>query len=549
MFYRFLLYIIFFCTVITSAQENGPARLDTTKTEPRTIIDVTSTPSNAKIFINDRETQYTTPALLTDVKTGLNTIEARLPDYLFAKRQVNVIADTTIYLSFKLISLSDTAHIIGDLQLGILNLPQPPLKTPYLIDNKQVYSQEVTLNAGKHHVVWEGGNRYSSLDTIVEIFPGKLTTFQFTPERLYGDLTISPFPRDADIYINNRLYSTGDLHISLSTGTYNITVRRNGYYPVEQQIIIAPVKHISLEIDLDMIPDRDSDGFLDSLDICPDVYGLYGGCPKQNRRDAIKRYKDILLGNMKKQPLIFSINMVGYINRRPKNISFREFLSYFNDGDFYLNNRNGLVFANTYTISFCGFLLSCELGQWFSGLEYKKNNFSPLVIKTNKDQYCLYYDDSLARITSKIILPSTAVSAGFNLTVKRFNASYTLGYQWENIIITDLVPKTDLEKYFLKDPTVCNIKTQQYIGRRVNIIFDNNWWFHKLRFEYDLMRANKAIPSIYMAMALSFGSKKRQFFKIMKTGWHVIQVGILYKFFPTSKRKIGITTNNQENNQ
>lgn len=533
MLYRVIIIIISICTAIIFAQES---KLDTSEHELRGAINVISTPPNANIFLNGKEMEYRTPALVSDIRAGLNTIEVTLPDYLFAKRQINVIPDTAITLSFKLISLSDTAHIIGDLQLGILNLPRPPLNTPYLVDNKQVYSQEITLNSGKHHVVWEGGNIYTSLDTIVEIFPGKLTTFHFSPERLYGTLIVSPFPRDADVYINDRRYITGDLQTTLSTGTYTVMVQRNGYYPVEQQITITPGKFITLEIDLDIIPDRDNDGFLDSCDRCPEVYGLYGGCPKQNRRDAIKRYKDILVNNMKRQPLTISVNAAGYIRRQPINASFKELLSYFNDGKLLCNNQNGFIFGNMYTVSYSGFLISWEVGQWFFGLEYKKDNYNSLIIETATNQYCVYYDTT-ADITPRIILPSTSVSGGFNLKIKRFNAAYTLGHQWENIIISDLVLKEDLEKYLLHDPNFFNTANGYYLGPRTDITFKNNWWFHRLRFEFDLANDRKILPSLYTTIAISFGSKA-------KTGWHTLQVGLLYKLIPSAKRKKRIETAN-----
>ncbi len=490
-------------------------------------INVTSTPPNAAIFLNGLKTGRKTPAFFKKIKAGLNTIEVTLSDYLFAKRQINIIPDTTISLSFKLISLSDTAHIIGDLQLGILSLPRAPLNSPYLVDNKQVYSEEITLNAGKHHIVWEGGNIYTSLDTIIEIYPGKLTTFPFLPERLIGKLTVSPFPYDADVYINNRLNSTGLLRTVLSTGSYSVIVQRNGYYPHEQQVAITPGKHLVLEIDLTVIPDRDNDGFLDSCDKCPDVYGLYGGCPKQNRGDAIKRYKEILVGNLKKQPLTFSVNTISYLFRNPTNTGFKDFISYFNDGKFFCNNQNGLIFANTYTVSFRGFQFAVELGQWLTGLEYKKALHNPIFLKTEEDTSCIFYKDTATGVEPRISFPSTALSCGFNLTIRKFNCTYSLGYQWEDILITDLVPKEDLDQFIADSLEI-------YTGRKETIVFDNNFWFHKLRFEFDLGTGRKFLPALYSSFALSVGSKH--------TGWHAVQAGVLYKFIPSAKRKLRIKT-------
>lgn len=531
---RILTFTIVLCISIAYSQEG---RIDTSEIELYGAINIASTPPDAEIYLNGKKTDDKTPALFTNLRAGLNTIEVSLPDYLFAKRQVNIIPDTTISISFKLISLSDTTHVLGDLKLGILRLPAPPINTPYLVDNKQVYSREFTLNTGKHQIVWEGGNVYSSLDTIVEIFPGKLTTFNFFPERLTGKLTIAPFPLDAEIYINDHLYSTGDLDLVMSTGNYHLLIKRNGYFPHERNITIQPGKHSYLEIDLDIIPDRDGDGFLDSVDWCPDEYGLYCGCPEQDRRQAIRRYKTILVNNLKEQQLTISVNAVGYIYRNPTNASFRKLISYFNDGRFFGNNKNGLAFANNYTVSFRGFLLSCELGQWFSGLEYKKGGYNPIFIVTEKDTTCIFYKDSITGLNPKITIPSTKVSAGFNLNIRKFNAAYTLGYQWENIIITDLITKGNYDKHkYLTDSLK---KSMPYTGPTTNVEFNNSHWLHTLRFEYYMTTLKKVIPALYVTAALSFGSKQ-------KTGWHTIQAGILFKFLPSSKRKKTVKAKTQE---
>ncbi len=492
-------------------------------------VNILSTPPNARVFLNGEETGFKTPAFLSRVKAGLNTIKVTLPDYLFATRQINIIPDTTITLSFKLISLSDTAHIIGNLQLGILNLPRPPIHSPYLVDNKQVYSEEITLNAGKHHVVWEGGNIYSSLDTVIEIFPGKLTTFSFSPVRLTGQLTVSPFPFDADVYINQRLNSTGKLHTSLATGTYSISVQRNGYTPHEQQVTIMPGRHVILEIDLIKIPDRDNDGFLDSCDHCPDVYGLYAGCPKQDRGEAIKRYARIVHDNLKKQPLTFSLNTIGLLLRNPTNESFREFISYFNDGPPFCNNKSGIIFANSYSVSSHGFHINLELGQWYSGLKYEKHWYNPILITTEDNQYYIFYKDSATNLEPRIIIPSTSLSCGFNLTIRRFNCTYSLGYQWEDIIISDVISKAGFEQYLIESDSLQSDFTP-YTGPRTTIVFNNDFWFHKLRFEYDLAKGRRFIPSVYTSISLSFGSKPN-------TGWHTFQAGMLLKIIPSIKIK------------
>ena len=103
MFYRIFPLLAIICISIAYSQEGS---IDTSEIELYGAINITSTPSEAEIYLNGRKTDYKTPALLTKLRAGLNTIEVSLPDYLFAKRQVNIIPDSTISISFKLISLS-----------------------------------------------------------------------------------------------------------------------------------------------------------------------------------------------------------------------------------------------------------------------------------------------------------------------------------------------------------------------------------------------------------------------------------------------------------
>ena len=96
--------LVIFCLADISFRETD----STQKSAAEGTIFIISEPSDANIFLNGKETPFRTPATLSGVKHGLNTIEISLPDYLFAKRQINIVPDTTLTISFKLLSLSDT---------------------------------------------------------------------------------------------------------------------------------------------------------------------------------------------------------------------------------------------------------------------------------------------------------------------------------------------------------------------------------------------------------------------------------------------------------
>jgi hypothetical protein len=270
---------------------------------------------------------------------------------------------------------------------------------------------------------------------------------------------------------------------------------------------LLPNTRLSVDMDLREIPDRDRDGFLDSLDHCPDTYGLYAGCPKPRLRDAIKQNIERLRRNQRADPLTLACNTLGYIYRRPTNGTFREFLGRFNDGDLYMNNVTGAVAANTFVVSFKGLMLAVGLGQWNSGLDYRKRD--TLVLSTDRGVYQVFYD-SLNGVMPRIMIPSTAVSAGFHFRLWWLDLGYTLGRQFEDIVVVDLVRRSD--------------------GETVDAVFDNDWWFHQLHIDADIDFGALAIPSAYVALKFPFGSRSR-------TGWNVFETGVKVKFRPKQKHK------------
>jgi hypothetical protein len=470
---------------------------------PRGGLFVSSRPPEARILIDGQETGKTAPATFQQLSAGVHTVSASIPEYLFSRSRAVILPDTTISLSFALHAPMDTAFVKGDLDLGVLVLPRPPIATPYRIDGRVVDKLEVSLNAGKHRVVWEGGNRYSSLDTVVDIFPARVSTFDFSPRRRTGILDIATFPSDAEIYIDSALAGRGPLRVELPTEAYAIDVKRQRYYATSRTAVVAPDSVVSLAISLDRIPDRDQDGFLDSADVCPDVYGLYGGCPKAPWRETVKLNVKRVLRNMIADPFAFAFNAAGYLTRRATNDRFRQILTYFADGPRLLNNQNGLTGGNVVSASYRGACARLELGQWNNGLSYLKPD--TLRLDARDGRYLAVYD-SLAGFEPRVIIPSTSFALGVHFTTDWFNVSYLIGRQWEDIIVSDLLRERDMTS--------------------TSIVFDNDWWFHVIDLELELRFKEVLVPTVYTSFAFPLTTRSR-------TGWHTLQAGMRFKFVPS----------------
>jgi hypothetical protein len=487
----------------------------------RGSISVSSQPPQAEIILDGEYVNMLTPSVIENIDTGMHTLEVSVPDYLFSRRKIRVIGDSAITVSFQLISSLDTAYIIGDRTIGVLSLPrQYPASPPYVVDGVTLRALQIALNEGSHRVQWDGRGLYESLDTVVIVHRGQITYVNFSPRRLTGILDIAPYPTDAEVIVDGRSYGFGLFSRLLPTGPHELQVQRPGFYRQRRTVEVFPKRRTSLDIILEQIPDRDGDGFLDSLDHCPDDYGLYAGCPKPRFVDAMRQNIKRLQLNMQDDPLIFAFNVAGFMHRYAANERFAELLSYFTDGKPYGNNVTGIVAANTFAVSWRGIMLEYELGQWNEGRIYRKSD--TLTIETSRDSYILFYD-SLAGIEPSFIIPSTSLSLGFHFAFKWLDVGYSVGRQWEDIILADIVRRSDSEI--------------------LNVLFDNDWWFHRLHAEINFEIDAPFIPALYSHFTFPFGSKHR-------CGWHMFECGAKLKFRPVRRRaKAARSTINKENRQ
>jgi hypothetical protein len=89
---------------------------------------------------------------------------------------------------------------------------------------------------------------------------------------------------------------------------------------------------------------------------------------------------------------------------------------------------------------------------------------------------------------------------------------YSLGFQWEDIIIDEIERAGD--------------------GGLLRAAFDNDWWFHELMVEADLLTGMFAAPSLYAKFKFPFGPAKR-------TKWHTFQTGLQVRVRPAHwKRRV-----------
>jgi hypothetical protein len=474
---------------------------------PNGTLVIGSEPVGAAILIDGVQYAGKTPASLSGIPAGLHTVEAHLDKYYFARRMVTVSEDSTIRLSFTLLSNMDTIFIQEGSNKGILILSQQPLDIPFAIDTDIVSTLTIKLDAGNHRIRWDGRGEYRSLDTVLSIAPGRVSYLDFVSEKLSGGISINVFPPDAQVFLDDSLIGTGHIILTLPVDVYAVRAIRKGYAVQEQEIGLFADSIITLSLNLPKQPDSDGDGFLDSLDKCPQDYGLYDGCPRPEIKTAAMIKLKELYDEMMRDPLTIGWVLGGYLHKVSMKKRFRDLLSNYEGSA--LNNYRGLVMGNTVSASYKGFHVSLELGQWFGQLKYRRSD--TLSLDAGADKYLVYLDTFAVDGPNEpmLYIPSTALALGLHLPVKWINAVYSVGYQWENIVLDDL--------------------RKASTGARTQVRFSNNWWFHEIRAEADFKVEEKTVPAIYFDLKIPFGHPRY-------TNWVSIQGGIMIKFIHTFDR-------------
>jgi hypothetical protein len=470
--------------------------------KPTGAIELSSDPSGAAVALDGVGTGLRTPVTVTGLIAGKHDVELSLEEYRFTRKTVTVVEDTVVSASFKLVADLDTIFIREAGDYGVLILPEQPLDVPYLVDDETVGILQVRLTAGQHRVAWDGGRTHESIDTIVTIERGEVTYLDFTAQRLRGGLRVVALPPTALIWIDDSLEGVGELAISLPTGSHAVRGTQRGYDPSTAEVEVEDGEMSTVGLTLVKKPDRDEDGFLDSLDKCPDEYD---GCGRPRIGDAWKFRLQGLWDYARVDPLVFGWSAIGYMRRIALNARFRDVVSRFDAGvGGGMNNFRGFTFGNSVVAQYRGFYCSVDLGQWGSGLRYRRSD--TLYLPTERDVYAVFYD-TLGRtggepVEPALFITSTAFSLGFHFPLRWLNVIYTLGYEWEDIVVDDIVRVSD--------------------GSRVRVMFDNDWWFHQIHFESNFMSDLHLFPSLYINFQLPFGRVKR-------VHWQVVHMGLMLK--------------------
>ena len=468
------------------------------------VLIVESNPTSAQIIINGKVSQRITPDTL-ELDQDMATITVALPGYSFEKRTVLTTEGDTLRLSFTQIIVDDTISIIGNTQYGILNITQPPLPIPYLIDDhiQQEYSK-VLLAPGIHHINWDGGISYVPIDTTMDIKLGAIHNLELQFNQRYGAIKLSTQPDSALIYINNTPMGVGQLVRPLEAGQHTLIIESRGYNSDTSTITVLPQKTYSAQITIHPSGDQDGDGFPDSTDLCPEEYGVYSGCPSIDRRNEIRKVSSFLGKHFIYQPFTVHLGILSYARRTAYNKDARDNFNLYNDGAPLFNNYRGFQALNKVWVGASFFIASAEYGQSFNGLNYQKSNYI-IDVNGGDSLFLAYYEYDSQK--PKVKIKSGSFQAGVRFSFKRVGFALLTGYHIETITYKNLVTidkTTNVHTYV--DVTQKNnlwITTLQ-----ANIAFTDEPYFPRLYLEADFTSKGDGV-----------------------TGWSIMEIGFLIPFY------------------
>ena len=465
---------------------------------------ITSTPPNAEIVLNGIKTGRFTPDTF-NLKIDSVSLSLLADSYNFEKREV-YLADSTVTVNFTSLDTFEEVSIKGDELFGILQLAPAPLGMPYLINGIIEDRPVIALSEGSYHIQWNGGIQYKTIDTTVIIHPARITNLELVFALRYGKIDIIANPKVSKICIDSMIVGNGIVHRSFSAGKHIITASAPHYLTYNDTVILFPNQTYRDTIVLKKSPDSDGDGFNDTVDLCPEIRGIYDGCPTIQKRAEWRKIGKAFSFNFAAAPFTIEFAPISFVKRHATNDSLEEMVSLFNDGPKILNSLDGILFLNKLWISKGLFISSFDIGYNFVGSQYKKS----WDISIGNNRYIIYdeYYDIVPTISS--LTGSLQLGVQFHTDFVSF--SVLTGYQLEKIYYDDF---TEIDP--IKNDTTLISYTE-----------NNSRWITTTRASLTF-RNEPLFPKLYGEMSFTATSGKR-------TGWIGTNFGVIIPWW--KKRQI-----------
>jgi PKD repeat protein len=220
-------------------------------------ISISSAPPGAEIWIDDvqqldiNNQPLTTPATVTNLSPISYDITLKLPGYIDYNKTIDIIAGQTTYLSVALMQ--------APILIGSVNFTTVPDGARIFIDDQEQLGKftpttitDIPIGSHTFILKYPGRNDVTGGITVI----GGTTSYVYVGMTIVsptkGSISISSIPQDADIYIDDVLYSTKTPATidDLTPNVYTIVLKKKGYNDYTTMINAIAGQTISINITL-----------------------------------------------------------------------------------------------------------------------------------------------------------------------------------------------------------------------------------------------------------------------------------------------------------
>lgn len=202
-------------------------------------VTVTSTPSGALVFLDEKQVEQT-PLTLDRIASGSHSLRLQAPQYAVERRNVSV-AD------------GQTANVAVTLAARFAEITvQAPQGAVVTVDGDRKGSGTLSWRQSEglcDIVVSMAGHRDARRQ--LEVVAGRAQTVQLTPQPIYGSASVDSDLMDAEIWIDGKQYGvTPNVVERLLVGSHTLVLKKSGYADLQQQFSVEEGKEASLSVKL-----------------------------------------------------------------------------------------------------------------------------------------------------------------------------------------------------------------------------------------------------------------------------------------------------------
>ncbi len=221
-------------------------------------IEFVSVPVGASIFVDGKDTGYTTPITIGNIPAGKHTYELRLTGYNNYIGEILVSSDTTVPIYATLTKLTPTT---GSLSIK----SHPAFGAEVWIDGKAIVQNNISartpvvvtdISVGSHNIILKLTG-FKDATGKFDIKAGETTTLdlELIPLLTIGSLEITSEPSNARVYVNNidKERVTPATITNLTVGNYTYKLILDGYKDATGVFAIVAEKTTTIHVVLEKV--------------------------------------------------------------------------------------------------------------------------------------------------------------------------------------------------------------------------------------------------------------------------------------------------------